>query len=325
MNNPHSPLTPAQLADHAAHLLRAHDRMLVDTVRNRAFHKALQNLVTADSAVLDIGAGTGIWAISAALLGARKVVAIEADEFLIGLIRRLAHEAGVGDRVEAVWGLSTQVDLGREFDIVVSETVGYDGFEEQIVPIMVDARNRFLRPGGKIVPETVGLFAAGAHFKPLDEAVPRGLPFTFPGFADLNLNAPRRPRRPRDWQLMTPARKLIEVNLRHPPGPAVLESLRASWTVENASMINCFAVWVETRLTKGVRLSTRRTSSWTPVLYPIKSSPGKEAAIEFDLCLAGRTQWSATITVAGLDVSQTRSPFLAGQHFLAGLPNGGPP
>ncbi|MDQ3747650.1 MAG: hypothetical protein M3367_01355 [Acidobacteriota bacterium] len=50
----------ARLYDHAHKLLRAHEVMLGDAVRNRAFYEALKKCVTSDSVVLDIGAGTGI-------------------------------------------------------------------------------------------------------------------------------------------------------------------------------------------------------------------------------------------------------------------------
>lgn len=309
-------LAPEQIGDHAEQLLRAHHRLLSDGVRNRAFHRALQKLVTSDSAVLDIGAGVGVWAIAAARLGARKVVAIEADEFLIGVIRRLAAEAGVGDRVEAIQGMSTKVQLGREFDIVVSETIGYNGFEEQIVPIMADAQSRFLREGGRIIPETVALFAAAGFVKGAESLLPRALPFAFPYYEELNLNAPRRLQRPRDFQAETPPCELIRVDLRKPPLPTVLEDLRAVWSVDEAARINCFAVWVETRLTSGVRLSTRRTTSWTPMLYPIRATPGGNATIELRLCLAGQHRWRAIVSTAGATVSQTRSPLSAGLQML---------
>ncbi len=80
--------------------------------------------MTADSNVLDIGAGVGVWAVTAAKLGAKRVVAIEMDELLVGLTRKLAAEHGVTDRVEVIWGNSLGVTLDQEFDIVVSETIG---------------------------------------------------------------------------------------------------------------------------------------------------------------------------------------------------------
>src|ERR1044071_4943108 len=135
----------AKLYAHAAQVLDVHHLLLSDEIRNQKFFEALKSSVTSDSVVLDIGSGSGVWAITAAMLGARRAVAIERDEILPGLIKRLAHDNGVADRVEVVSGDSRQVQLNREFDVVVSETIGNVIFEEQIVPIMADARERFLK------------------------------------------------------------------------------------------------------------------------------------------------------------------------------------
>src|SRR5262249_31393568 len=69
---------PGPFFSHQAYeLLKSHESMLADVRRNRAFHRALKSCVRSDTCVLDIGSGTGLWAIAAAKLGARRVVAIE--------------------------------------------------------------------------------------------------------------------------------------------------------------------------------------------------------------------------------------------------------
>ena len=125
-------ISEAQVYNHVRQLLNDHEKMLADGARNKAFYQALAERVNSESVVLDIGAGFGIWAITAARLGAKKVVAVESNELLIGVIKKIARECGVGDRVQPVFGYSTQIALAREFDIVVSETIGFDGFDEAI-------------------------------------------------------------------------------------------------------------------------------------------------------------------------------------------------
>jgi SAM-dependent methyltransferase len=124
-------------------LVLLHENFLRDDVRNRAFQQALKRRVFPGALVLDLGSGSGIWAISAARLGAR-VVALEREPLLIPLIERLARENGVGDRVRAMCGDSRRFEAGRDFDLIVSETIGYLGFDEDIVPILSDARTRLL-------------------------------------------------------------------------------------------------------------------------------------------------------------------------------------
>jgi hypothetical protein len=69
----------AHLYQRTAELLGDHESLLGDRLRNQAFHRALKQYVTPDTCVLDIGSGTGLWAIVAARLGAKKVVAIEQE------------------------------------------------------------------------------------------------------------------------------------------------------------------------------------------------------------------------------------------------------
>ena len=93
--------------------------LLADVRRNRAFERALAARVRPGASVLDLGAGTGVWAVTAARLGARRVVAVEREAVLVPVIEAFAREAGVQDRVEVVRADARRVRLRREFDVVV--------------------------------------------------------------------------------------------------------------------------------------------------------------------------------------------------------------
>lgn len=283
----------AQLNAHAQRLLKTHETLLRDKVRNAAFFQALQKTVKPGDLVLDIGAGTGIWAIAAAKLGAKRVVAIDADELLIGVIRILAAEHGVTDRVEAIWGNSFDIALAREFDVVVSETVGYLGYDENIVAVMQDARTRFLKPGGKIIPETISLHAAAGQLKVRQTAIPEGVPFDFDALTALNLNSPRVLKRSLDVKLLTKASQLIKTDLRKAETRPSLENLTAVWDVSKSADVNCVVLWVESRLTRGVRLTTRRTTSWQPTIFSIAGATKSYDRLEFSLSLTPENSaWS---------------------------------
>ena len=169
----------AKLYNHTHQLVKAHETLLADANRNRLFYRALKKTVRRGTNVLDIGSGTGIWAILAAKMGAKRVVAIEAEPLLIGLLKTLARENGVASRVEVIEGDSRQVELDNEFDIIISETIGNLVFDEQVVPIMIDARERFLKPGGVLIPETVAVVAAAAHLKRRHKRLPAGIPLEY--------------------------------------------------------------------------------------------------------------------------------------------------
>ena len=54
-----------------------HVPMLNDQMRNDAYYRALAKVITPDSVVVDVGAGSGLLSCMAAKLGARKVFAVE--------------------------------------------------------------------------------------------------------------------------------------------------------------------------------------------------------------------------------------------------------
>lgn len=133
-----------------------HISMLNDRVRTEAFLAAIRATVRPGDVVVDIGTGTGVLAVAAALAGARRVYAIEA-----GAMARVAREVvksnGVADRVTVIEGWSHSVTLPERADVLVSETIANAAFEENIIGIVRDATDRLLKPEARIVPREVRL------------------------------------------------------------------------------------------------------------------------------------------------------------------------
>ena len=71
------------------HGIGGHGVMIADRVRVEAYRQALRRVVTPDSIVIDLGAGTGIFTLLACQLGARHVYAIE----------RIAYKNAISSRV----------------------------------------------------------------------------------------------------------------------------------------------------------------------------------------------------------------------------------
>ncbi|HKQ76042.1 MAG TPA: class I SAM-dependent methyltransferase, partial [Blastocatellia bacterium] len=268
--------------------------------------------------VLDIGSGTGVWAISAAKMGARRVVAIEQDQLLIGLIKKLAHENGVADRVEVIQGDSRQVQLANEFDVVISETIGNLVFDEQIVPIMIDARDRFLKPGGVLIPESVALVAAAGHFKKRHKRLPAGIPLEYGYFESLLLNHPFGLTDRARLKLMSDPKELLRADMITIKASPSLNDLTTRWKLKDANQINCFAVWADTTLTNDTQLTTIQTTSWTPVIYRINPFKEEEGELEFKLTLSETSNyWTATLSNDHSMETQSYSPSIASAALLA--------
>jgi FkbM family methyltransferase len=316
----------AQLYNHTHQLLTSHEKLLEDAGRNRPFFRALKQAVRAGSSVLDIGAGTGIWAIVAARLGAQRVVAIEQDPLLSGLIKTLARENGVADRVEVVVGESTTVEVAGQFDIVISETIGHLVFDEQVVPIMIDARTRFLKPGGVLIPQTVALVAAPAHLRNFPQRLPAGIPVDFDGFESLVLHAPAGSKDRAQLTSIGEPRDLIRIDLTSVDALPELHELTARWTLPatkkpDPKPINCFAVWSAATLTKGTRgiqVATPRTTSWLPEIYRINPFQADRGELEFKLTLTSETNyWTATLSHDQGQETQSYSPAFAATTLMA--------
>src|SRR5437870_1780607 len=101
----------------------AYGRMIADNVRMAAYVQALRQSVKPNSVVLDIGTGTGIFALLACQFGARKVYAIEPDD-AIQVARDIAVANGYAERIEFIQNLSTKVMLPERADVIISDLRG---------------------------------------------------------------------------------------------------------------------------------------------------------------------------------------------------------
>jgi protein arginine N-methyltransferase 1 len=130
---------------------RAFGSMIGDTVRMRAYAGALRAAVRPGDVALDIGTGTGIFALLACQYGARRVYAIEPNDN-IQVARTLARENGFSDRIEFIQDLSTNIRLDEKADVIVSDLRGLLPLLGKHIPALADARERLLKPGGVLIP-----------------------------------------------------------------------------------------------------------------------------------------------------------------------------
>lgn len=155
------------MTDHYTRL-PLHRWMLRDEGRNEAYRKAIAQVVRPHDVVLDMGAGTGILSLFAAQAGARKVYAVERTA-IAAVARRVVESNGFADRITVLEGDVEDADLPEKVDVLVSEWMGGLGVDENMLAPLVIARNRWLKPGGKIVPGRVTAFLAPAWVGELDE------------------------------------------------------------------------------------------------------------------------------------------------------------
>src|SRR5215212_1061203 len=103
--------------------ISAFGSMIADEKRTDAYVAALQHAITPATVVLDIGTGTGIFAILACRFGARHVYAVEPGE-AIHVARQIAHANGYADRITFIQDLSTHITLPEPANVVISDLHG---------------------------------------------------------------------------------------------------------------------------------------------------------------------------------------------------------
>ena len=136
-----------------------HREYLSDRARLSAYRDALRARVRPGDVGADIASGTGILGLLALDAGAARVYAIESGE-IAGVAREIAAENGFADRVRIIEAHSSRAVLPEPVDFIVTDLAGRFGFEAGLFEVMRDARLRFLKPGGRIIPSAVSLWVA---------------------------------------------------------------------------------------------------------------------------------------------------------------------
>lgn len=236
--------------------IESYGEMIADPIRTGAYARALRSAVKPGSVVVDIGTGTGIFALLACRFGARRVHAIE-PAAVIQTARDIAAANGYGDRIEFHQAASTQVVLPERADVVVSDLHGALPVFGAHLPAIIDARKRFLAPGGLLIPRSDTLWLAPVEAPDLHRAVTTPWKDNEHGLdmraaSDLVANSWSRGRVTADQLLTRPAHcATLDYATVTDPGLSADTVSRAS----RAGSAHGFCVWFDSVLGDGVELS----------------------------------------------------------------------
>ncbi|KAK9355170.1 S-adenosyl-L-methionine-dependent methyltransferase [Lipomyces doorenjongii] len=140
-----------------------HEIMLKDSIRTDSYRDFIYDNkdIFKDKIVLDVGCGTGILSMFAAKAGARKVYAVDNSDIIEKAIANV-HENGLDRIIQCYRGKIEEIRLPvAKVDIIVSEWMGYALLYEAMLDSVLVARDKYLAPGGLMVPSEVRLLVAG--------------------------------------------------------------------------------------------------------------------------------------------------------------------
>ncbi|KAL5543038.1 hypothetical protein UlMin_010748 [Ulmus minor] len=146
---------------HSYSHLGIHEEMIKDRVRTETYRKAImqhQSFI-AGKVVVDVGCGTGILSIFCAQAGARRVYAVDASDIAVQA-NEVVKANNLSDTVIVLHGRVEDVEIDEEVDVIISEWMGYMLLYESMLGSVITARDRWLKPGGLILPSYASLYMA---------------------------------------------------------------------------------------------------------------------------------------------------------------------
>lgn len=308
--------------------LVGHESMLLDAVRCEAFHRALAETVTPESAVLDIGAGTGILSVFAAQAGARVVYAVERTH-IADLARRIVAENGFTGRIRVLQGEMEAVELPEKVDVIVSEWLGGYGVDENLLPVVALARDRWLKPGGAMIPRAVTSWMAPVHDALLQQDVdfwysrPYGVDLDPVGRAAVRRSIPCCNNVKQEHLLAAP-----QVLWAVDAGTVPLEraglpfEARLEFVAERAGTFNALAAWFHAPLSGEVALCNgpaEPDTHWGRTIFPAGEAlsvvAGTRVEVQFALepCGKGRSRAVWEVRVEGYNFRSESVTVLTGK------------
>ena len=294
--------------------------MVLNQPRVDAYLAAMAKLIKPGDLVLEIGAGPGVFAMLAARMGARQVIAIECNPS-IRLAKRLVQHNQMQDRVRCIEGVSTELRLDTPADVIISDLRSVLPLYGQHIPSIVDARERLLAPGGVLIGCRDTLFSApvehSAEYRRITE------PWRVNQFGlDLSAAAEFETNRwskigLRPEQLLSEAQHWLSIDYRSITQPSAHGTL--SWEIKRAGLLHGLATWFDAELAPGVGFSNHPAKpeliygqAFMPLPHAVEVRPGFRVEAQIHAHWVNRSyvwQWKGEVreergtTICGFDQS----------------------
>lgn len=291
-----------------------HRRMVFDSERNAAYEAALREVVTPDSIVVDVGAGAGILGLLAARLGARRVHLVEPTS-VVRLAVDAAERMGCRDRVQIHEASVDVADLGEQADVLISVMTGNALMGEDLLPVLVKARKKYLRAGGIMIPSRSRLHAAPVsaetvHSDHVAQWSLRPMGIDFSSARQFAANTVVTVNRLESVELLSGTSVVADVDLASVDVPHVDGHARV--IASRAGTIHGWLVWHDLSLgSQTLDLGIGSNTHWRPVLLPLDTpvnvEPGDTLELEVKRSTNGPWNWR----IASSGHAEAHTNFLA--------------
>ena len=262
-------------------VLDEHLGYVADPFRLDQFKAAVSQVVQPGDRVADVGCGSGVLGLLCLQTGAGHVDAIDSTD-AIEIARESLTRAGWSGQANFIRGHSFQVGLAEPVDVVICDHVGYFGFDYGLIETMADARRRFLKPGGKLLPGRLrlhlGAISSTRYREKVEGWQAQGMPEEFHWLRRLSVNT-KHSVQLKEGELLSEPVDLATIDLQA-DNPAYF-SWSAELTMTRADMLDGLAGWFDCELAEGVWMTNsplaERAIQRPQAFLPIDESLAVEA------------------------------------------------
>lgn len=283
-------------------MITTHRNMLEDKVRCNSYKKAIMQIIKPGHTVVDIGTGSGLLSYFALMAGAKKVYAIDWGD-IIEDSKKIAKCNNFLDRIEFIKNVSTNVVLPTKVDVIISEILGSFAIEEDIVKFLNDAKKRFLKRKGIIIPFCVemklALIEAKQEYENLigfwnknlygidySEVLEEALNYRYTS-SNLSIN-----------DLISNSEKIHTIDFYKLDKEDISINKSVNFKIKRKGTIYGMAGWFKTYLTENVILSTfskNKKTHWGVNFFPIKNPIKVEKGENILVKISGQKVFNTTV------------------------------
>ncbi len=263
-------------------VLAEHLEYLTLPGRSELYIDAINHIVSDGDRIADLGCGVGVLGLFCLNAGAAEVWGIDSSD-AIHLARETFEKVGLADRYHCIAQSTFHAQLPDRVDVIICDHVGFFGFDYGIIEMVRDARERFLKPGGKVIPQSMDLHVAAVSSNVCRDKVAswldQSIPAEFRWFDGYYRNAKHHHNFTFDELNSQPVR-LGQIKLDQ-DNPEMF-AFEANLSIQRAGRFDGFAGWFDCLLGGNVRMTNspldpatiNRPQAFFPVIDPFQVEAG---------------------------------------------------